>query len=336
MTSPAETDLAINVENVTVEYSTGRGLALLRSKRRVQILQDVSLSVRTGFILGLAGESGSGKTTMARVLTGLASVSTGSVSIHGRPVHDLDESEWRWIRSHVQLIFQDPFDSLNPRFTVFRAVAEPLISQGLDDTDELARRVRSALVAAELDPVHMSRRRPHHLSGGERQRVAIARALVVDPSVIVADEPVSMLDVSTSGQILRLLRAAADERGVAVLLISHDLSVLEKVCDEIAIMYLGRIVERGPIADIFANPRHPYTNALVSAIPNIARSQKRVRTRLHGEPPEPSNRPPGCAFHPRCPQADTSECQAVVPVLSRDDHAFACWHPIEIQRVRPS
>lgn len=334
MASTTESVPAIDVEKVTVEYSTGRGLATLKSKSVVTIVQDVSFRVSAGVVFGLAGESGSGKTTLARALTGLTPVSSGSISIHGRPVHQFDEVEWRSVRSDVQLIFQDPFDSLNPRFTVSRSVAEPLLSQGVDDRDEVARRVRSSLVAAELDPDFIARRWPHQLSGGERQRVAIARALVVDPIVIIADEPVSMLDISTRSEILALLRKAADDKGVAIILISHDLSVLQEVCAEIAIMYLGRLVERGTVANVFEQPRHHYTQALISAIPSVHQGQKRVRTVLPGEAPQPTDRPSGCPFHPRCPRTDDTECRTISPELGEDGHTYACWHPIEVRGSR--
>ena len=327
---------AIDVRDVTVVYSAARGLSTLLKKHQVQIIEDINLTIQPGPVFGVAGESGSGKTTLARALTGLTPVSNGSITIHGREVADLDPKGWRLVRSDVQLIFQDPYDSLNPRFTVFDSVAEPLRSQGVKDKPEVERRVRTALADAELDPDTFSYRMPSQLSGGERQRVAIARALVLDPNVIIADEPVSMLDVSTRGEILSLIRKAARDRGVAVLLVSHDLSVLERVCDEIAVMYLGRIVEQGAVADVFGRPRHPYTKALISAIPSVDQTQKRTRTTLKGEPPQPSQRPPGCSFHPRCPRCDDSKCLTTPPQLEGTQHMYACWHPIEIVRENPA
>ena len=320
---------AIDVRDVTVVYSSARGLATLLKKHQVQIIQDINLTVRPGTVFGVAGESGSGKTTLARALTGLAPVSNGSITIHGREVAGLEEAAWRPVRSYVQLIFQDPYDSLNPRFTVFDSVAEPLRSQGVRDRAEVESRVRAALSDAELNPDAFSHRIPSELSGGERQRVAIARALVLDPNVIIADEPVSMLDVSTRGEILSLIRKAARDRGVAVILVSHDLSVLERVCEEIAVMYLGRIVEQGPVADVFGRPRHPYTRALISAIPTVDRTRRRTRTNLRGEPPQPSDRPPGCSFHPRCPRSDDSKCRTEIPHLEGRRHMYACWHPLD-------
>ena len=302
----------------------------------VQIIQDITLTIHPGTVFGIAGESGSGKTTLARAFSGLAPVSKGSLTIHGREVADLDEADWRPVRSDVQLIFQDPFDSLNPRFCVFDSVAEPLLSQGVKDKPEVERRVRSALADAELDPDTFSHLMPSQLSGGERQRVAIARALVLDPSVIIADEPVSMLDVSTRGGILSLLQRAARDRRAAVVLVSHDLSVLERVCDEIDIMYLGRLVERGTVAEVFGQPRHHYTKALISAIPSVDQTRKRTRTSLKGEPPQPSDRPAGCSFHPRCPRGDDAQCRTARPQLEGTDHMYACWHPIEIPRANPT
>jgi len=325
------TVVAIDVRDVTVEYSSARGLSTLLEKHRVQIIQDIDLTINEGTVFGIAGESGSGKTTLARVLTGLAPVSKGSLIIHGREVAGLDQTAWRSVRSDVQIIFQDPFDSLNPRLSVFDSVAEPLLSQGIKDKPEVERRVLSALSDAELDPGAFSHRMPSQLSGGERQRVAIARALVLDPRVIVADEPVSMLDVSTSGEILSLLQTAARERGLAVVLVSHNLSVLERVCDEIAIMYLGRIVEQGTVAEVFGQPRHHYTQALISAIPSVDQTQKRVRTSLKGEAPQPSDRPPGCSFNPRCPSGDDDQCKTKQPQLEGTGHMYACWHSIDIK-----
>ncbi len=326
---------AIDVRSATVVYSSARGLSTLLKKHQVQIIQDINLTIQPGSVLGVAGESGSGKTTLARALTGLAPVSNGSIRIHGQEVAHLDQNSWRLVRSDVQLIFQDPYDSLNPRFTVFDSVAEPLRSQGVKDRAEVERRVRAALADAELDPDPFSHRMPNQLSGGERQRVAIARALVLDPNVLIADEPVSMLDVSTRGEILALIRKAARERDVAVLLVSHDLSVLERACDEIAVMYLGRIVEQGPVADVFGAPRHPYTRALISAIPSVDQTGKRARTTLKGEPPQPSDRPPGCSFHPRCARCDDTKCLSEIPHLEGKRHMFACWHPFEIDGKGP-
>jgi len=211
---------------------------------------------------------------------------------------------------------------------VFDSVAEPLRSQGVRDRAELERRVGGALADAELDLDTFRHRMPSQLSGGERQRVAIARALVLGPSVIIADEPVSMLDVSTRGEILSLIRKAARERGVAVVLVSHDLSVLENICDQIAVMYLGRIVEQGPVSEVFARPRHPYTKALISAVPSVEQTKRRTRTTLKGEPPQPSQRPPGCSFHPRCPRGDDPRCRSEIPRLEGGEHQYACWCPL--------
>ena len=334
MASPSPA--AIAVSGVTVVYSSARGLATLLKKFQVEIIQDINLSIRPGTVFGIAGESGSGKTTLARALTGLVPVSNGSITIHGNDVAGLDQADWRLVRSDVQLIFQDPYDSLNPRFTVFDSVAEPLRSQGVRDKTEIERRVRDALSDAELDPETFSGRMPSQMSGGERQRVAIARALVLDPNVIIADEPVSMLDVSTRGEILLLIRRAARDRGVAVILVSHDLSVLERVCDEMAVMYLGRIVEQGPVTEVFGRPHHPYTRALISAIPTVDQTRKRSRTNLRGEPPQPSERPPGCSFHPRCPRSDDSKCRTETPHLEGRQHMYACWHPLEIPSENPA
>ncbi|MEU6717490.1 ABC transporter ATP-binding protein [Nonomuraea sp. NPDC046802] len=320
--------VAVSLDRLRVRHTTGRGLAALRGSRQVTAVDDVSMLVREGEIVGLAGESGCGKSSLVSALVGLTAISGGRVRI-GQATLDPEKADWRPLRSQVQLVFQDPYESLNPRFTVRREVAEPLLAQlGLPD-EEVDRRVTAALEAAELRPVEKyATRRPHELSGGERQRVAIARALVLEPRVLLADEPVSMLDRSTGGEIVRLLRRLAEELRVAVILVSHDLSVLRQICDRIGIMYLGRLVETGPADQVLDHPRHPYTRALLDAVPSPDPSARRTRVLLPGEPPSALDRPPGCAFHDRCQLAE-QRCHHDLPVLSSDSHAAACWFPID-------
>lgn len=320
---------AVSIRRLSVEFSTGRGLAALGGKNRFTVLDRVTLEIGQGEIVGLAGESGSGKSTLANTLVGLAPAADGAVTIADSELVGLGTEGWRDVRRRVQLIYQDPFDSLNPRFSVFRTVAEPLLANARHGHDEVKHRVFDALRRAELDPDLYAHRFPSQLSGGERQRVSIARALVVGPEVIVADEPVSMLDVTTGHQIVKLLRRLADDEGVSILLIGHDLGMLSQCCDRIGIMYLGCLAEVGPAARVLKSPRHPYTQALLAAIPAIDPTVERQRVHLSGEPPSPMNRPSGCPFHPRCPRAE-QDCHDVDPVLESHgagQHA-ACLHPL--------
>ncbi|MEV7964757.1 ABC transporter ATP-binding protein [Sphaerisporangium sp. NPDC088356] len=320
---------AVSLDRVCVRYATGRGLAALRRPRYVSAVDDVSMLVREGEILGLAGESGCGKSSVVSALVGLADIAAGTVRVGDIELGGDGKPDWRALRSQVQLIFQDPYQSLNPRLTVHREVAEPLLAQLRLPDDEVHRRVMAALEAAELKPAERyAARRPHELSGGERQRVAIARALVLQPRVLLADEPVSMLDRSTGGEIVSLLRRLADDLGVAVILVSHDLSVLRQICDRIGVMYLGRVIETGPAHEILSHPRHPYTRALIDAVPVTDPTVRRTRVLLPGEPPSAVDRPDGCAFHDRCLVARQSRCHHDVPPLSRERHAVACWYPL--------
>ncbi|WP_020576326.1 ABC transporter ATP-binding protein [Actinopolymorpha alba] len=325
---PTPTRQAIVVEDVAIRYATGRGMAALARRHEVSAVDGVSLTVHEGEVFGLAGESGCGKSSLASALVGLAPLAAGSARLGETEIGALSGRGWRAVRPEIQFIFQDPFQSLNPRFTVERSVAEPLLAQTRLSPDEVREWVLWALDAAELKPVdrYLSRR-PHQLSGGERQRVAIARALVVRPRVLLADEPVSMLDRSIGRDVVDLLRRLADDLGVAVLLISHDLSVLARACDRLGVMYLGRLVEVGPTREVLDHPRHPYTHALVRAVPSEDPNHRRPHLLLPGELPSAMNRPAGCAFHPRCERADTDDCRRVTPDLLGNGHRVACWHP---------
>jgi oligopeptide/dipeptide ABC transporter ATP-binding protein len=319
------TEPVVAVERLGVRVSTGRAIGAFLAKRQVEILQDVSFEIRPGEILGLAGESGSGKSTVASVLTGMMPVSSGEVTVHGTSIKGLSHSGWRPLRRAVQPIFQDPFDSLNPHLTVAQTVAQPLRSLQACAKGDIAARVRDALHHAELRPAEeFLNRLPNDLSGGQRQRVSIARALVLNPEIIIADEPVSMLDSSTAWEIAKLFRRLADELQVAILLISHDLALLASVCDRIGIMYLGRLIELGTAADVMRRPSHPYTRLLKQAIPSLDISVERPRVALSGPLPTPADRPPGCAFHPRCPLADRGQCETVTPTMPPGPHSSAC------------
>ncbi|SEF18888.1 ABC transporter ATP-binding protein [Jiangella alba] len=318
---------AVDVRAVRVDYGTARGLSALLRDRTITAVEDVSFAVRPGEIVGIGGESGCGKSTVAGALCGLVRVASGRIEVAGREVTRLSHPQWRTVRPDIQLVFQDPFDSLNPQFSIFATVAEPLVSMKLCRKDEIAGRVVDALERAELTPPerYLSRR-PASLSGGERQRVSIARALVVRPRVLVADEPVSMLDPTTAVGITSLLRRLADDLGMAVVLISHDLKLLASVCDTVGIMYLGRLVEFGPAADVLGRPVHPYTRLLLAAVPNLDPRTRRPRVVLTGAPPSPALRPAGCPFHPRCPLADGTDCTAGAPALAGAAHQVACHH----------
>ncbi|WP_053206677.1 ABC transporter ATP-binding protein [Jiangella muralis] len=322
---------ALEVSGVTVSFAGGRGLAALRRSSELTVLRDVSLTVGRGEVVGLAGESGCGKSSLAGTLVGLTSVDEGVIRVAGHELAAGDRADWRPLRRHVQMIFQDPYDSLNPRLRVRDAVAEPLVAQRLaaDDADR-DRRVARAMDDAGLTPASdYLDRYPYQLSGGERQRVAIARALVVEPRVILADEPVSMLDEHTAAGVVALLAGLARRLDVAVLLVSHDVSLLRRVCDRVAVMYLGRIVEQGPARDVLDGPRHPYTQALVRAVPSRVPGERRARVLLDGEPPSLRHRPTGCAFHPRCPVASPSCAGDDPPLLDlAPGHGAACWHPV--------
>jgi oligopeptide/dipeptide ABC transporter ATP-binding protein len=298
-----------------------------RAARDVRAVDGVSFEVMPGEVLALVGESGCGKTTTGNLLLGLMPSSAGRVTVDGHEVGSLSHRELLRLRRTVQMIFQDPYESLNPRMQVAEIVAEPLRVHGEAGTPhETKERVRDALVQAGMTPPEAYLHRlPFELSGGQRQRVAIAAALALRPRLLVADEPVSMLDVSIRAEILNLLRALADEHGIAVLMITHDLSTVAAYADRIAVMYLGRIVEIGDARTVLGDPQHPYTRALRSVVPVPDPSARRRPVILSGETPDPSRIPSGCRFHPRCPVA-FARCPTVDPPLYDlgSGHVAAC------------
>jgi oligopeptide transport system ATP-binding protein len=298
----------------------GRGHAELRA------VDGVTLEVMPGETLGLVGESGCGKSTLGRLLLRLQEPTSGRVYFDGKDITDLSQSALRPFRSDMQIIFQDPYSSLNPRMTVQAALSEALRTHGMaGSASEEQQRVVALLERVGLRPEHM-RRYPHEFSGGQRQRIGIARALAVSPRFIVADEPVSALDVSIQAQIVNLLSDLQEELGLSYLFIAHDLHVVEHVSRRVAVMYLGRVVEIASADQIYSRPRHPYTEALLSAAPEPDPTARKRRLLLEGDVPSPLDPPSGCAFHPRCPVAEKGLCDREVPGLRplAEGHQAAC------------
>lgn len=294
----------------------------------VVAVNDVSLDIRAGETLALVGESGSGKTTLGRMMALLLPPSEGELQINGRSAVGLRRRALKPVRRNVQMIFQDPVSSLNPRQTVANILMEPLRNYRLGDRDERSARAAELLEAVGL-PAETAQRYPHEFSGGQRQRITIARALALNPGFIVADEPVSALDVSVQSQILNLLADLKARYQLAYLFISHDLAVVHHIADRIAVMYLGNIVELASRERLFSAPSHPYTRALLSSVPEIKAGKRRLGQVLQGDPPSPADPPPGCHFHPRCALA-TDRCRREAPVLEEkvpaSTHQIACHH----------
>ncbi|MEZ4463905.1 MAG: dipeptide ABC transporter ATP-binding protein [bacterium] len=317
------TEPLLKVRGLGKHFPIRRGL-VPRVVGHVQAVDGVDLDVMPGQAVGLVGESGCGKTTTGRCILRLIEPTAGTMHFDGRDLRAMPRAELRALRREMQIIFQDPFGSLNPRRTVFQTLAEPLKLHGLcSSADELRAEVDRLLLRVGLDPDYRDRY-PHQFSGGQRQRVGIARALSVRPRFIVCDEPVSALDVSVQAQILNLLADLRTELGLSYLFIAHDLAVVRHLCDVVAVMYLGRIVEIGPVDAIFENPQHPYTQALLSAVPQVKAQARRERILLEGDVPTPVNPPSGCRFHTRCRHA-TPACAQATPVLQgQGGHLVAC------------
>jgi oligopeptide transport system ATP-binding protein len=325
-------DAFLQIENLKTHFPVDRGMIIRRRVGTVRAVDGVSLTLARGEILGLVGESGCGKSTLGRTILQLIPPTEGAIVLGGKNLAGLAKRTLRAARSDFQMIFQDPYASLNPRMTVFDTLAEAMQAHRKIPAAELNERVAALLNKVGLSP-RFVKKYPHEFSGGQRQRIAIARALAVEPKLIIADEPVSALDVSIQAQIINLLAKLSREMQLTLIFISHDLSVVKHISDRIAVMYLGRIVEVGPATQVFTQPLHPYTKALVSAvpIPDPEREKQRQRIILSGDPPSPLNPPAGCAFHPRCAHAQPA-CAQKIPALEEFDGArqVACLRVREI------
>jgi peptide/nickel transport system ATP-binding protein len=311
----------LRLTDVAQVYATRRGL--LGGAVAVRAVDGISFEVQAGRTLGIVGESGCGKSTTGRLALGLERPSEGAVLFEGQTMPAPGTAAWRALRREMQLVFQDPLGAMDRRLTIAQQVAEPLEIHGIGDKAERADRVAALLRDVGLRP-DQAARHPHELSGGQRQRAVLARALATNPKLLVCDEPVSALDVSIQAQVVNMLTDLQAARGIAMVFISHDLKVVRQVSHTVAVMYLGRIVEQGDPEALFADPVHPYTRALVSAIP-VPGPRRIPRIVLTGDPPNPADRPSGCAFHPRCPVA-VSVCRAQTPQLQTlpDGRSVAC------------
>ena len=317
----------LEIAEVTIRFRSSTGM--FRRGPDIQAVSQASLTIATGETLALVGESGSGKTTLVRSILDLVPVTEGVISFYGARTDQMTQTERREMRQRVQFIFQDPFGSLNPRLTVRDLIAEPLVVHRLGTSAERVARVDQVMRQVGL-PVESASRYPHQFSGGQRQRIAIARALASSPELIIADEPLSALDVSIQSQILNLLTELKTQLGVSYLLVSHDLNAVHHLADRVAVMYLGRIVEVASKDLLFTQPSHPYTVALLQSMPKLGAGKRVPGQALRGEIPSPLAPPSGCTFHPRCPRA-SARCQTDVPVLRHDalGRQLACHHPLE-------
>ncbi|HDR7793620.1 TPA: ABC transporter ATP-binding protein [Bacillus luti] len=315
----------LEVKNLKTYFPIKGGI-FSRTIGHVKAVDGVSFTINKGEVFGLVGESGSGKTTIGKTILRLVQKTEGEVKFKGQDVYSLSKEELRKHRPNMQLVFQDPFSSLNPRMRIGEALGEPMLAHGLATKENVREKVTEVLELCGLAPYHIDRY-PHEFSGGQRQRIVIARAMVLNPEFIVADEPVAALDVSIQAQIINLFSELQEKKGLSYLFISHDLSVVEHLCTKIGIMYLGTIVETAPRDELFANPLHPYTKALLSAVPIPDPTVKRERIILDGDIPSPANPPSGCRFHTRCPFA-TDICKQTVPEFRNvgEEHFVACHH----------
>jgi len=327
-----EQDELLKVEGLTKWFPVRTGFlsTLVGQQLYVKAVDDVSFTVRKGEILGLAGESGSGKTTTGRLILRLINVTKGTIEFRGRNIAKLSSRQLKRVRRQLQIIFQDPYESLNPRMLVKDIVAEPVqVQHDYKAGEEVEERVKQALREVELvPPEEFMYRYPHELSGGQRQRVAVARAFILNPELVVADEPVSMLDVSIRAEVLNNMVDLVAKRGASFVYITHDLALARHICDRIAVMYLGKIMEIGPADSVIASPLHPYTDALIRAVPSPDPDKKRGEAVISGEIPSPINPPNGCRFHTRCPYAFERCTQDEPPLIEAEPGHWAACHLI--------
>jgi peptide/nickel transport system ATP-binding protein len=325
------------VENLKVWFPIKSGLVLDRHVGDIRAVDDVSLEIERGETLGLVGESGCGKSTVGRTILRLYKPTAGRIVFDGQDISNLDETELRPLRRRMQMVFQDPFASLNPRHSVGRIVGEPLRTHGISGRRDTSTRVRELLSTVGL-PTDAAGRYPHEFSGGQRQRIGLARALALNPDFVVADEPVSALDVSIQAQIINLLEELQEEFDLTYLFIAHDLAVVRHISDRIAVMYLGWIVEVSLAAELYENPLHPYTISLLSAvpIPDPVVERQRESILLAGDLPSPANPPKACRFHTRCPYVQPTRCRDEVPPLRKlgEGHEVACHWAEDIREGR--
>jgi len=329
-------DALVSVRNLTKRFPITRGIIFQREVARVHAVEDVSFDIFPGETLGLVGESGSGKSTTARLITKLLDATAGTIAFDGHDITSFSRRQMRPLRREMQMIFQDPYSSLNPRQTVGQIISAPYAIQGGERN--VRRRVQELMDRVGLNPEHYNRY-PHEFSGGQRQRIGVARALALSPKLIICDEPVSALDVSIQAQILNLLEGLQHDFNLTYLFISHDLSVVRHISDRIAVMYLGHIVEVGRAEELYENPKHPYTASLLSAVPKgMGETHRRVL--LSGDVPSPIDPPSGCVFHTRCPKARMvsgspdevpENCRTEFPPLGEVEprHLAACWYPLK-------
>jgi len=335
--APRKGEPLMEVRDLVKHFPLTSGIIFQRKVGAVQAVDGISFDVMRGETLGLVGESGCGKSTTARLLLRLMDPTSGSIRFEGEEIADTSGDRLKKLRQDMQMIFQDPYSSLNPRKTVGSIIGEPFVIHEVEsDAGKRKKRVQELMDIVGLNPEHYNRF-PHEFSGGQRQRIGVARAIALKPKLIVADEPVSALDVSIQAQIINLLEELQDELGLTIIFIAHDLSVVRHVCDRIAVMYLGKIVEMADADALFEHPRHPYTGALLSAVPvpdpRLAKGKQRQV--LGGDVPSPTNPPPACRFHTRCSKAKDGVCNVEEPLLEHKDggNLAACHFPLTDQEI---
>lgn len=324
----SENKILLKVEHLKKYFPVKKSL-FGKPLKEVKAVDDVSLTVTQGETLGIVGESGCGKSTLGRTILRLIEPTSGEIELFGQNFIKARPNELRNLRRNIQMIFQDPYSSLDPRMQVGHILAEPFDIHGIKDSPDRRLKIKNLMELVGLKEQDLYRY-PHEFSGGQKQRICIARALALEPSIIICDEPVSALDVSIQAQILNLMKDLQSRLGITYLFISHDLSVIEHICDRIAVMYLGRVVELSSRDELFKNPKHPYTKALLAAVPKLGQGKQKIKKSLSGEVPSPLNPPPGCSFHPRCERA-SERCKKEVPQLRQlatAESQVACFHPL--------